>query len=252
MTMEVTAFEPQTLADKLFAVPDGFKEVKTLADLTAASKRTGSVRVGVVPITTKLKDEMSLQILSDALVVSMNDAAIDAVALEASSASAALSEARAKSVDYLLVAEVTEIRKPQRGLVGRVTGARDFGAKVDYLLMAPGSTNPTLSSSERSGASTLQSAVTTAKTVSRYMTPMGLLGQHFNFMQTYLQLTGSQNGAAGATPVPTSDQTLNTLFHLMDTVAGPEPPRELADTADAAVANALEKVITAVGTKIKK
>src|SRR4026208_583357 len=64
LTMEVTAFDRQTLPDSLFVVPDGYKEVKTLADLTATVKKAGNVRVGVVAVTTKLKEQLSLQELS--------------------------------------------------------------------------------------------------------------------------------------------------------------------------------------------
>src|SRR4051812_2095512 len=188
MTMEVTSIERQSLPDSLFAVPDGYQEVKTLADLTATVKKAGNVRVGVVAVTTKAKEPVSLQDLSDALVVSLNDADVDSVPLEASSAASALDEARAKKVDYLLVTEVTEVRKPQRGLVGRVTGARDFGAKVDFLLVAPGAVSPALSSAERTGASNIQIAVKTAQTAYKFATPMGLLGSRFNFMQTYMAM----------------------------------------------------------------
>lgn len=250
LTMEVTTFERQTLADSLFEVPEGYKEVKTLADLTATVKKTGNVRVGVVAVTTKLKETLSLQELSDALVVSLNDADVDSVPLEASSAASAIEEARAKKVDYLLVTEVTEVRKPQKGLVGRVTGAKDFGAKVDFMLVAPGAVSPALSSSERTGASNVQIAVKTAHTAYKFATPMGLLGSRFNFMQTYMAMAGGQNGTASA--VPTSDPVINTLFQVLNTSTGAEQPREMAESADAAVASAMEKEVAAVAARLKK
>jgi len=250
LAMEVTAFERQTLAASLFEVPEGYKEVKTLADLTATVKKTGNVRVGVVAVSTKLKETLSLQELSDALVVSLNDADVDSVALEASSAASAIDEARAKKVDYLLVTEVTEVRKPQKGLVGRVTGARDFGAKVDFMLVAPGAVSPALSSSERTGASNAQIAVKTAQTAYKFATPMGLLGSRFNFMQTYMAMAGGQNGTASA--VPTSDPVINTLFQVLNTSSGANQPHEMAESADAAVASAMEKEVAAVAARLKK
>src|SRR5262249_13417042 len=176
LTMEVTAFDRQTLPESQFAVPEGYVEAKTLAELTAASKRSGVTRVGVVAVTSKVKDELALRELSQALVESLNEANVDAVALDATSAASAIDEARAKSCDYLLITDVTDIRKPSRGIVGRVSGARDFGAKVDYMLVAPGSTTPIASGSERSGASNVQVAVQTAPTAHRYATPMSQLG----------------------------------------------------------------------------
>lgn len=249
-TMAVKAFDRQTLPDSLFTQPDGYREVKTLADLTATVKKSGNTRVGVVPLTTKLKDQFSLQDLSDALVVSLNDANVDAVPLEATSAASAIEEARAKKVDYLLVTEVTDLRKPQRGLVGRVTGARDFGAKVDYLLVSPGAVSPALSGSERSGTSTVQMAVKTAQTAYRFATPMGLLGQRFNFMQTYMAMAGGPSGNASG--VPTSDPVINTLFQVLNTSTGTNQPQEMADSADAAIATALEKEVAAVAAKLQR
>ena len=250
LTMEVTAFDRQTLPDSLFVVPDGYKEVKTLADLTATVKKAGNVRVGVVAVTTKLKEPLSLQELSDALVVSLNDADVDAVSLEATSAASAIEEARSKKVDYLLVTEVTDLRKPQRGLMGRVTGARDFGAKVDFMLVAPGAVSPALSSSERTGASNMQIAVKTAQTAYKFATPMGLLGSRFNFMQTYMAMAGGQNGSASA--VPTSDPVINTLFQVLNTSTGANQLQEMAESADAAVASAMEREVAAVAGKLKK
>lgn len=250
LTMEVTSFDRQTLPDSLFVVPDGYKEVKTLADLTATVKKAGNVRVGVVAVTTKLKEQLSLQELSDALVVSLNDADVDAVSLEATSAASAIEEARSKKVDYLLVTEVTDLRKPQRGLMGRVTGARDFGAKVDFMLVAPGAVSPALSSSERTGASNMQIAVKTAQTAYKFATPMGLLGSRFNFMQTYMAMAGGQNGTASA--VPTSDPVINTLFQVLNTTTGTNQPQEMAESADAAVASAMEREVAAVAGKLKK
>ena len=252
MTMEVTSIERQALPDSLFAVPEGYQEVKTLADLTATVKKAGNVRVGVVAVTTKTKEQLSLQDLSDALVVSLNDAGVDAVPLESTSAASAIDEARTKKVDYLLISDVTELRKPQRGVVGRVTGARDFGAKVDFMLVAPGAVSPALSSSERTGASNLQIAVKTAETAYKFATPMGLLGSRFNFMQTYMAMAGGQAGNPSA--VPTSDPVINTLFQVLNTATGANQPQQqqAAESADAAVASAMEREVAAVAAKLKK
>lgn len=248
MTMEVTGYEPQNLPESLFAVPEGYVQAKSLADLTSESKRSGVTRVGVVAVGSKVKDELSLGVLSQALVESLTEANVDAVALEASSAASAIDEARAKACDYLLITDVTDVRKPARGIVGRVSGARDFGAKVDFMLVAPGSTAPLLSGSERSGASNLQVAVKTAQTVSRYATPMGLLGSRFNFMQTYMSMAG-QNGAV---PAQSPDPVLNTLFSVLNTAAGPDKSQVPLESADAAVAAAMEKQVAAVAAKLAK
>lgn len=248
MAMEVTAIEYQTLPESLFAVPPEYTEARTLSDLTSAAKRAGVTRVGVVPVGSKVKDDLSLRALSEALVESLSEANVDAVALEASSGAEAIAEARAKACDYLLITDVTDVRRPARGVMGRVSGARDFGAKVDYMLVAPGSLAPLASGSERSGASNLQVAVKTAQTVSRYATPMGLLGSRFNFMQTYMTLAGQ----SGTVPAQSPDPVMNTLFSVLNTATGADKPQAPLESADAAVAAAMEKEVAAVAAKLAR
>jgi hypothetical protein len=247
MTMEVTSFERQTLTDALFSVADDYKEVRTLAELTAGGPKRSGARVGVVPVTSKVQDTLSLQALGEALIVSLTDATVDAIAIQATTAAGAITEARENAVDYVLMTEVTDLRKPARGVIGRVSGQRDFGAKVDFLLVAPGAATPLLSSSERSGASALQTAVTTARTVQKYMTPFGLLGSRFDFMKTFTSLTGSNSSVMQQSP----DPVLNTVFLLLG-AADVEQPHELLQSGDAAVAAAMEKEVAAVAAKLPK
>jgi hypothetical protein len=247
MTMSVTAWDRQKLSDTLFTAPEGYTEVKTLAQFTADA-RTGIPKVGVLRLTTKVKDEISLGALSEALAISLSEAGVDAFLLEATTPAAALTEARSKSADFILTSQVVDINRPSRGMLGRVTGSREFGARIDYVFTVPGAAAPRLSKSERSGASTLQTAVTTARNVSRYMTPFGLLSSQFKFMSTFTSLTGE-----GVNPSMTqsSDPVLNTVFSLLGT-APEKPEGELLQSEDAAVAAALEKIVEAIATDLKK
>jgi hypothetical protein len=247
MTMEVTSFERQTLPDALFTVADDYKEVHTLTELTAGGPKRSGARVGVVPVTSQVRDTLSLQALGEALVVSLTDAKVDAVAIQATTAADAITEARENAVDFVLMTEVTDLRKPARGVIGRVSGQRDFGAKVDFLLVAPGAATPLLSSSERSGSSALQTAVTTARNAQKYLTPFGLLESRFDFMKTFTSLTGANPSVMQQSP----DPVLNTVF-LMLGVADVEPPHELLQSGDAAVAAAMEKEVAAVAAKLPK
>jgi hypothetical protein len=247
MTMEVTSLEKQTLTDALFSVSDDYKEVRTLSELTAGGPKRSGARVGVVPVTSKVQDTLSLQALGEALVVSLADAKVDAVAILAATPAGAITEARENAVDYVLMTEVTDLRKPARGVIGRVSGQRDFGAKVDFLLVAPGAATPLLSSSERSGTSALQTAVTTARNVQKYMTPFGLLGSRFDFMKTFTSLSGGNPSVMQQSP----DPVLNTVF-LMLGAADVEQPHELLQSGDAAVAAAMEKEVAAVAAKLPK
>jgi hypothetical protein len=119
------------------------------------------------------------------------------------------------------------------------------------MLVAPGAVSPALSSSERTGASNMQIAVKTAETAYKFATPMGLLGSRFNFMQTYMAMAGGQAGNPSA--VPTSDPVINTLFQVLNTATGTtQPQQQAAESADAAVASAMEREVAAVAAKLKK
>lgn len=248
MTMAVTAWDRQTLPDALFSAPEGYTEVKTLAQLTADAP-SGIPRIGVMRLTSKVKDAIALEALSEALVISLDEAGVDAVLLDASSPAAALTEATEKSCDYVLVSQVVDLNKPAKGVLSRVTGSKEYGARVEYVLTTPGETKPRLSRSERSGTSTLQTAVTTTRNVSRYMTPFGLLSSQFNFMSTFSTLNG---GAAGSPMTQSSDPVLNTVFSLIGPAPAEKPVGELLQTEDAAVAAALEKEVAAIASELLK
>lgn len=248
MTMSVAAWDRQKLADPLFAAPEGYTEVQTLAQLTADA-RTGIPRVGVMRIASKVKDTISLEALSEALVISLNEVGLDALMLDASSPAAALGEAREKSRDYVLTTQVVDVNKPAKGLRGRVTGSREFGARVEYVLTVPGAATPKVSGSGRSGASALKTAVTTARNVSRFITPFGLLSTQFKFMSTFSTLTGE---AASPGMMQSPDPILNTVFSLVGAAPVDKPDGELLQSEDAAVAEALEKAVAAIAADLKK
>lgn len=248
MTMAVTAWEKQKLPDALFSAPDGYTEVTTLAQLTADA-RTGIPKVGVMRIGSKVKDAVSLDALSEALAVSLEEIGVDAFLLDASSPAAALDEARANSCDYVLTTQIVDVNRPSRGVLGRVTGSREFGARVEFVLAVPGGAAPRLSRSERSGASAIQTAVTTARNVSRFMTPFGLLSSQFKFMSTFSSLSGE-----GGVPATTqsADPVLNTVLSLLGAAPAAKPAGEQLQSEDAAVAAALEKEVAAIAAELRK
>jgi len=248
VTMNVVSLEKATLPDSTFATPEGFTEVQKLADLTGGPTAT-SAKVGVLSMTNKTKDQVSLPALSDALGVSLQEAGLNVVQLQATTAAAAVTEARAKSLDYILITQVTDVAKPAKGLLGKVGGSKEYGAKVDYVLTSPGAAAARLSGAERSGTSTLQSTISMAKTVARYVTPFGILSSQFKFMNTFAGLT---NGAQSSTMSQSSDPVINTIFSLVGSAS--EKPssssNESPQSEDAAVAFALEKIVSAVAGQL--
>jgi hypothetical protein len=249
MTMTVASLERVTLPDATFATPEGFDEVTTLADLTSGPT-SDAPKVGVLAITNKTKDAVSLRTLSEALSISLVDAGLNAAMLQATTPAAALTEARGKSLDFILITQVTEISKPAKGILGKVGGSKEYGAKVDYVLTAPGGATARLTGSERSGTSTLQSAVSTARTVARYVTPFGVLSSQFKFMNTFSTLTA---GAPSTTMSQSPDPVINTIFSIIGTAT---PKKAASDDSpqseDAAVAGALEKEVAAVSATLVK
>lgn len=252
MSMEVTGFTRSTLPDSLFVVPEGYTAAANLAQLNAlagGAKRPGVVRTCVASVAGKPDYQVSLDALSDALVISLGDAGLDAVRLSARTAADEGGEVQSRGCDYVLTTEITDVRKPGKGMLGRVSGTtQGFGAKVDFRMTAPGSKSPQLTASERSGASTLKAATGAAKTVSRYVTPLGLLSSSFGPMSTFAALGG---GASAPAMEQSSDPVMNTVFLLLDKATGNKPEPELV-SEEAAVAAAIEQEVRAVAAFVAK
>ena len=193
--------------------------------------------------------QVSLDALSDALVVSLGDAGLDAVGLSAKTPTDERAEVDARACDYVLTTEITDVRKPGKGVLGRVSGTtQGYGAKVDFRMTAPGSKTSALSSSERSGGSTLKTAIGAAKTASRYVSPLGLLGSSFGSISTFAALGG---GASAPAMQQSSDPVMNTVFLLVDKATGNKPEPELV-SEEAAVAAAMEAEVQAVAAYVSK
>jgi hypothetical protein len=255
MAMEVTDLTRSVLPATLFSIPDGYAEVKKLEDLAKplldnSEKKAGTVRIGVAPIGNKANGDASLDVLHDALVVSLGDAELDAVALAGDNAAELTADARSKNADFILTTDIAEVKQAGGGVLGKLSGTSkdSFSAKVDFKLVAVGGTASRLSSSEKSGTSTLKMAIGAAKNVSRFVTPLGLMGSRFNFMSAFSQLS---NGASPTTMQQSPDPVLNTVFFLVDRATGGPAETDLK-SEDAAVASAMEREVKAVASEILK
>jgi hypothetical protein len=136
---------------------------------TNASQR---VRVGVVEFNNKTKATVSTDSLREQLIAMLKGNGIDAVALNASSPSEAAIEAKAKECAYVLYTDIATLKtasagKKLGGLLGRAAGvgSGDGGkseAKLDFRLIATGSSSPTVQSSASSKEDTDQASVSAA------------------------------------------------------------------------------------------
>jgi hypothetical protein len=195
-SMEVTAFEVTTLDAALFTAPAGYTEMKSNAELmgtfkgggsglsdalvgstadgtsTAAPKPAGTVRIGVLEPVDKSTRGLPTRELRQQLASDFRNAPYEALTLSGSSVADAQGEAAKMECDYVLYAEIADIKtsKPGRvgGLLKKVSGdgpARDVhDVKLDYRLYPVGTaaTSPAFSDSAKAtsgGGFDLRSAV---------------------------------------------------------------------------------------------
>ena len=143
VTMEVSELEVTTLDAALFEVPSGLTEAgnigalskalsdaheaklaaETVAPSTPVDKKPGVVRIGVPEFTNKTTQQADTRALRDRLVADLVDAKIDAVPLPAASQSELLQHATERGYDYLLVADVTDLKVSKGGGIGGLVKA---------------------------------------------------------------------------------------------------------------------------------
>ena len=182
-TKEVIDLSRQILDASLFDVPAGYTEARdqqemyaapSMAEMTEMAKRqqqgnesqtptttntnaAQKIRIGVVEFNNKTKTSVSTDPLRDQLIAALTSKAVDAIALNASSASEAVTEAKAKQCAYILFTDIATLKAPSTGkkiggLFGRATGvgSGDSGkaeVRLDFRLLATGSSSPTAQSS---------------------------------------------------------------------------------------------------------
>ncbi len=204
MTKEVIELSRQTLDAALFDLPAGYTlansqqemngtpsmaEIMAMAGqqpgqtnseggqssmsgMSSTTKTTGKARVGVVEFNNKTKTSVSTDSLREQLVAALNGEGVDAISLNASSASEAEIEAKAKGCAYILYTDISSLKaastgKKIGGLLGRATGAgsSDTGkseARLDFRLIPVGSSSPTVQSSASTKEETQEASVSSA------------------------------------------------------------------------------------------
>jgi len=205
MTKEVVELSKQPLDAALFDVPAGYTEARSqqemyaapsMADMMATGRQqeanqtsggnsmsnmgsntsnpqAARAKVGVVEFNNKAKGSVSTDELRQQLISTLSGNGIDAVALNASSASEAAMEAKAKGCTYILYTDISTLKAPSTGkkiggLLGRATGVGSGGetgkaeAKFDFRLVPVGSTSPKLQSSSSGKEETTDASVNAA------------------------------------------------------------------------------------------
>ena len=169
-SQEVTSLEMTRLERTLFDVPAGFTEAVSTAEIvpaiakggslsealfgstadgtgTAAPKRAGVTRIGVLKPINKTANELpGGGSLREDLVARFNKSGYDAIPLGGGSAPEIEQDAARLEVDYLMVTEVVEAKSSKPGKLGGVmkfTGSApkdSHDVKIEYKLYAVGAT----------------------------------------------------------------------------------------------------------------
>ena len=175
-TKEVIELSQEPLDTALFDLPAGYTETKNSQELfgmpsmdqligqgtnsrqsadedvisTQQPKRPTALRVGVVSINNRTDRQISTEALRERLISEIDGAGLDALALNASSATEAEVEAKAKQCDFILYTDVTTLKssaaKKIFGRLSGVGGAEKTEAKIEYKLFAVGDGSPRLQS----------------------------------------------------------------------------------------------------------
>jgi hypothetical protein len=210
METDVTDLQVTSLEATLFDVPASYTEVKSyqqllptlasggsLADAvfgsiadgtsTAAPKKPGVIRIGVVEPINKSGRTLSTPMLRSSLIASLSKAPFEALPVSGATPADLDRDATGKACDFILVSDITELKtsKPSKvgGMLRKASGdaapAADIhDARVDYKLFAVGDqSKPKMSSSAKAssgGGFTVGSALRVAAFAgSMYMT-MGM------------------------------------------------------------------------------
>jgi hypothetical protein len=138
-SMEITEFEQTTLDAALFEIPPGLNAAMNVRDMSKAlsdanelklaefnadppatpqPKTPGVVRVGVPEFTNKTTQAVDTRALRHRLIGELNEAKIEAMPMAASAPAELQQRAKELGYDYLLLAEVTELKVSKPGAFG--------------------------------------------------------------------------------------------------------------------------------------
>ena len=106
------------------------------------AKKPGVIRVGVVAISNKTDQPFDAARMSEALGESLSTSDFDIVVVTGGSPAAVVTDAKTKECDFVLETNVTELKKPGKSMLGKISGTSGeaISAKVDYTLVSPGLT----------------------------------------------------------------------------------------------------------------
>ena len=147
-SMEVTAFETTTLDASLFEIPPGLNAAMNIGDMAKAlsdmnetrlveadtappaaprPKAPGAVRIGVPEFTSKAAQTVNTRKMRQQLISELSEAGLDAVPMAAATPEELQTRAQQLGYDYVLFAEVSELKASKPGALGGIMKAASGG-----------------------------------------------------------------------------------------------------------------------------
>ena len=189
--MEVTEFEVLKLDTALFEIPAGAtvstdareftkavsdanesKLASGGADAAVPAKKPGTLRVGVPEVANKTAQTVDTRALRTRIINQLGEQKVEAIPMAAAPQAALDARSRELGIDYLVVAEITDLKTSNPGRFTKVMKAtakeeaRDITeAKLTMQLVPPGGGKPRLSknSSGKDGGVGLKTGLKVAK-----------------------------------------------------------------------------------------
>ncbi|HEX8898887.1 MAG TPA: hypothetical protein VF751_09335, partial [Chthoniobacterales bacterium] len=145
----------------------------SMSNMPSNNSPAARPKVGIVEFNNKAKASVSTDELRQQLVATLSGNGIDAVSLNASSASEAAMEAKAKGCTYILYTDISTLKAPSTGkkiggLLGRAAGVGGGGdagkaeAKFDFRLVPAAGGSAKLQSSSSGKEETTEASVNAA------------------------------------------------------------------------------------------
>jgi hypothetical protein len=191
VAMAITEFEVLTLDTALFDIPPGLAVAADAGGFTKAvsdanesklasggagaslpAKKPGTLRVGVPDVANKTSQTVDTRALRTRIINELDEQKIEAIPMAAAPQAALDARARELGIDYLVVAEVTELKTSKPGGFTKVMKAtakeeaRDITeAKLTMQLVSPDGGKPRMSknSSGKDGGVGLKTGLKVAK-----------------------------------------------------------------------------------------
>jgi hypothetical protein len=278
MKMEVIEFEVTNLDAALFDIPAGMTEATNgrvlakavsdaneakLATMPAASaastKKPGVVRVAVPELENKTTQQVDTRALRTQLINELTEQKIEAVPMASAPQAELNAHAKELGCDYLLMAQITELKASKPGRIGRLvkktagesTDKDVTEAKVTVQLVPVGAAKPKMQATTEGndggiGFKTgLRLARAAAMLYLRYASPLAAMNTMQMMNLGGMSMLGNpalmqMQGAGVVSGGRTFDRTALAAMYMMDAMAaGSSGPSE-GPSFDASLAEALE------------